>query len=259
MQSNVSDTLTDIPFSPSYMRVVKIISVFVTRWVLRKDATLDHCFQTVSFHPHKHFPDLPNTLACFLLTLLLKMCLPLNHIKNISICHERLTCMWIFLGVNSFLSSSPFCFINYCHSKRSPGVVKLLNFWFFWVASIFPFQFKSFCQRPKVWMKKIAFSPEPTNFLPSCRKADGAELARMLGLPWYISDSLHCGVRLLAEPEQGNFSSWAEAAIHLPDLASHDLVLSLFASQFQPGRSFTLVGGLFSFVSSISSAIETFY
>lgn len=31
MQSNVSDTLTDIPFSPSYMRVVKIISVFVTR------------------------------------------------------------------------------------------------------------------------------------------------------------------------------------------------------------------------------------
>lgn len=168
MQSNVSDTLTDIPFSPSYMRVVKIISVFVTRWVLRKDATLDHCFQTVSFYPHKHFPDLPNTLACFLLTLLLKMCLPLNHIKNISICHERLTCMWIFLGVNSFLSSSPFCFINYCHSKRSPGVVKLLNFWFFEWLPFSLFSLKVSVKGPKCeWRRLLLVQNLPTFFHPA--------------------------------------------------------------------------------------------
>lgn len=59
--------------------------------------------------------------------------------------------------------------------------------------------------------------------------------------------------------KEGTSPAERRPAIHLPDWAFHGLVLSLFASLFQPGISFILVGGLSSFVSSISFAIETFY
>lgn len=95
----------------------------------------------------------------------------------------------MFIGVNLHVSSTPFCFINYSHSKRPPGVVKLKFLMFDWLPFSL-FQFKSFCQRPKVWLKMIVFNSEPTYAFPSCNKAVGANLARVSGLPWHIHRGL---------------------------------------------------------------------
>lgn len=64
-------------------------------------------------------------------------------------------------------------------------------------------------------------------------------------------------IRVLARPQGGELLQlYFQPAIPLLNLALNELVFGVFASQSQAGISFILNVGLFSFVSSISFAIE---
>lgn len=89
----------------------------------------------------------------------------------------------------------------------------------------------------------------------SCRSQPSQSVRSALTYPPWSSDVESGSWQSL---KKGTPPAEPQPAIHLMDLAFKELVLRLFASQCQPGILFILVGGFFSFVSSISFAIQTF-
>lgn len=188
-------------------------------------------------------------------TIFLKTFPQLKQIKDVSI-----NCI-----INMYLDIS---WVAYSHKfksilvlstialKRDLQMFQKLKLWFC-LATIFVFCLDSFCPRPEMLTRKTVFSPKPTTLFP-CAKADMEKVQQECQVCPNISIMVWKRViRVLAKP-RGELLLQLEfqPAIPLLNLALNELVFSVFASQSQAGISFILNVGLFSFVSSISFAIE---
>lgn len=143
--------------------------------------------------------------------------------------------------------------------KEIPRCCKTFKFLIFEWLPFFLFSLKVPVKGPKCeWRRLLLVQNLPTFFHPA-EKLTEQNWQRRWVCPDISVTVFTVESGFWQRLNKGTSPAEPRPAIHLPDLAFHELVLSLFASQFQPGISFILVGGLFSFVSSISFAIETFY